>query len=162
MQYRAAFIWWTTIKLGDKVDYHLVFEVLSVVVVPFTVWLFNIQKDHDKQIQDLKDDLSKKASDAKLDQLKESRDEDIKNLKLSLSDKVSYTRLDEYKKWANDSYVHLGEYNTANYYKDKSIDDKFVSMLAVNNTQFKNLEDKIDDLKKFIDNKLIISINKET
>ncbi len=101
-------------------DWHIILEFLSIIIIPFTGWLYNIQKEHNKQLQDLKEEVGKR---------------------------VTYARFDEFKDYGEKNMVRKSDYDTANFYKDKAIDEKFTSMLHLINTQFQNLEDKIDDLQ---------------
>lgn len=113
-------------------DYHLILEFLGIIVIPFVIWLFNIQRDHDKQLQELKEGMTTKAKDGF---------------------QTVFKRMDDIKEIADKTFVRMDNYNIAKEYQEKDIDSKFKSMITVMNGQFENVESKIDSLKELINNK---------
>lgn len=64
-----------------------------------------------------------------------------------------FKRLDEEKLNVSTNYVRKDLYEQAMKFYSEHNDEKFKSMLQIMTTQFENVEDKIDELKKIINEK---------
>lgn len=98
--------------------------VFGIIVIPLLGWIFNTL-------------ITKK-----IDKLEDSRDNDKK---------LFFQRLDEDRKNVEDHYVRRDLYEQAIVFYNEKNDEKFKSLLTVMTTQFNNVEEKIDDLKKVLD-----------
>lgn len=114
-------------------DYHLVLEILGIIVIPFVVWLFNIQKEHDKQLEELKEGMTNRAKEGF---------------------QTVFKRLDDVKDYSENHYVPIGEYNIAREYQEKQTEQKIASMFVTLNTQIQGLENKIVDSGKITSDKI--------
>lgn len=107
-------------------DFHLILEALGLIVIPFVIWLFNIQKEHQRELDELKEGMTNKAKE---------------------SFQTVFKRIDEIKDYSERTYVREAEYKIHREYQEKDVDQKFKSLMTTMTTQFQNVEDKIDELK---------------
>ena len=71
-----------------------------------------------------------------------------------LGRQIVFDQLNGLRKSIEDNYVKKDLYDQAmSFYNDKN-DEKFKGMLAIMTTQFENVEEKIDDLKNLINEKI--------
>lgn len=108
-------------------DYHLILEALGLIVIPFVIWLFNIQKEHDKQLDELKEGMTNRAKEGF---------------------QTVFKRLDDVKDYSEKHFVPIGEYNIAREYQEKQTEQKIASLFVTLNTQIQGLENKIVDSGK--------------
>lgn len=111
------------------------------VVIPFVGWIFN------SLITNKINELNRKNDELQLE-LKQTR-EDFENRQKEDRNLV-FSRLDVVK----DAYVRKDLYEQATKFHTEHNDEKFKSLLTIMTTQFTNVENKIEDLKKLINEKL--------
>lgn len=129
--------------------------IVGIIVIPLMGWLFNtlITRKID-------------AQDARNDEQDEKNDKNFKELQNLFFKRLDEDRaqneanLKELIKDVKDNYVQSNIYKQAMDFYHQNTDEKFKSLLSVMNTQFDNVESKIDgtnqqigELKKIINDK---------
>lgn len=97
------------------------------IIIPFVGWIFNSLITN--KINDV---VSKQKEDKEL----------------------FFKRLDSVKDEVENNYVRKDLYDQATKFNTEHTDEKFKSLLTIMTTQFSNVEDKIEELKKILNDKL--------